>query len=122
MNINVKNFIETNYQLLETDPFEFFHAAYNGLSIPQQTQLVEALDEAEIETLEARESVIRYIITMNFDVIERPVALRVIVARMFRNVLGFDSEWLFNYILDNQNEWDNKIIKTNGTYYVYPVV
>lgn len=122
MNINVKNFIETNYQLLETDPVEFFHSAYNGLSIPEQTQLVEALDEAEIETLKARETVIRYIITMNFEVIERPVTLRVLVARMFRNVLGFDSEWLFNYILDNQNEWDNKIIKNNGTYYVYPVV
>ena len=117
----VKNFLEVNYELLDTDPTEFFHWAYNGLSIRQQMELVRVLSEAEIDTSEARENFIRFHITMTMETIERPVTLRVLIKRNFEGILGFDKDWLFNYILDNEQEWDNKIKLINGTYFVYPV-
>lgn len=116
----VKNFIETNYILLDTDPVEFFHSAYNGLSISQQKELVTVLEEASIPTQDARETFIRFHITMTLETLERPVTLRVLVARFFDGILGFDADWIFNYILDNENEWDVEIALINGTYYVYP--
>ena len=117
----VKNFLEVNYNLLDTDQNEFFHWAYNGLSIRQQMELVRVLSEAEIDTSEARENFIRFHITMTMETIERPVTLRVLIKRNFEGILGFDEDWLFNYILDNEQEWDNKIELVNGTYFVYPV-
>ena len=46
----VKNFIETNYELLEDKDniVEFCHSAYNGLSIQQQKELIQALEIAGI--------------------------------------------------------------------------
>ena len=117
----VKNFLEVNYELLDTDQTEFFHMAYNGLSISQQRELVYMLREANIDTSESREQFIRFHIVMTMETIERPVTLRVLIKRYFDGILGFDEDWLFNYILDNENEWDNKIELINGTYYVYPV-
>ena len=52
--------------------------------------------------------------------IDRQVSLRMFVARTLHNILGFDSEWIFNYILDNENEWDNKIELRNATYFIHP--
>lgn len=118
----VKNFLEVNYELLDTDQNEFFHIAYNGLSIRQQMELIRILSEAEIDTSEARENFIRFHINMTMETIERPVTLRVLIKRNFEGILGFDEDWLFNYILDNEQEWDNKIELINGTYYVYPVI
>ena len=116
----VKNFLEVNYQLLDTDQNEFFHWAYNGLSIKSQQELVNVLAEAGIDTEKARENFIRFLISMTMETIERPVTLRVLIKRNFAGILGFDEDWLFNYILDNEQEWDNKIKRINGTYYVYP--
>ena len=117
----VKNFLEVNYELLDTDQNEFFHCAYNGLSLRQQQELINVISEAEIDTESAREAFMRFHIMMTMETIERPVALRVLIKRYFSGVLGFDEDWLFNYILDNEQEWDNKIHLLNGTYYVYPV-
>lgn len=121
MTDSVKNFLEVNYELLDTDQDEFFHWAYNGLSIRQQQELIDVLTEAGIDTESARERFMRFHITMTMETVERPVTLRVLIKRNFDGILGFDEDWLFNYILDNENEWDNKIEMINGTYYVYPV-
>ena len=120
----VKNFIETNYELLEDEDnvVEFCHSAYNGLSIQQQKELIQVLNSAGINIDTAREQFIRFHITMTMETIERPVSLRVLIKRYFDGLLGFDEDWLFNYILDNEQEWDNKIELVNGSFKVFPVV
>lgn len=123
----VKNFIETNYELLEDEDnvVEFCHSAYNGLSIQQQKELVQALNTAGINIDKAREQFIRFHITMTMDLVERPVSLRTFVARYFDGILGFDYYWLLKYIKDNSSEWDDSVyIETdnNGNWMIYPVV
>ena len=123
----VKNFIETNYELLEDkdNVVEFCHSAYNGLSIQQQKELIQALNTAGINIDEAREQFIRFHITMTMDLVERPVSLRTFVARFFDGILGFDSEWLLEYIKDNKSEWDDSVEiheDNNGNWIIYPVV
>ena len=117
----VKNFLETNIILIETDPLAFFHSAYNGLTLREQKELIDVLNIAEIDLEDARESFIRFHITMTMDVVTHRVSLDTLIDRYFVGILGFNFDWLFKYILDNQNEWDNKIENIGGTYYVYPV-
>ena len=120
MTYAVKDFIETNYQLLDTNPAEFFHRACNELTIYCQNDLVEALDTAGIDTYKYREMVLRYIITMDAETLYRPITLRTWIARQFEGSLGFSAEWLFDYILENASEWDIDIKFENGGYVVYP--
>ena len=63
----VKNFIETNYELLDSDAVEFCYNAYNGLSIYQQKELIQALETAGINIDKAREQFIHFHITMTMD-------------------------------------------------------
>ena len=116
----VKNFLEVNYELLDSDQNEFFHWAYNGLSIQQQQELINVLAIAGIDVESGRETFMRFYIRMTMESIDRPVSLKVLINRYFEGILGFDEDWLFKYILDNQNEWDNKIELDHGIYYVYP--
>lgn len=121
----VKNFIETNYELLDSDAVEFCHSAYNGLSIQQQKELIHALNTAGINIDRAREQFIRFNITMTMDLVERPVSLRTFVARFFDGILGFNHEWLLEYIKDNKSEWDDSVEihqDNNGNWMIYPVV
>ena len=121
----VKNFIETNYELLDSAAVEFCDSAYNGLSIPQQKELVKALETAGINIDEARETFIHFHITMTMDLVERPVSLRTLIARYFDGILRFDSEWLLNYIKDNGSEWYDSVYiekDNNGNWMVYPQV
>ena len=123
----VKNFIETNYELLEDEDnvVEFCHSAYNGLSIQQQKELIQALNTAGINIDKAREQFIRFHITMTMDLVKRPVSLRTLIARYFDGILGFDSEWLLNYIKDNGSEWYDSVYiekDNNGDWMVYPQV
>ena len=121
----VKNFIETNYQLLDSDAVEFCHSAYNGLSIQQQKELIQSLDTAGINIDKARVQCIHFVITMTMYIVERPVSLRTFVARFFDGILGFNSEWLLEYIKDNKSEWDDSVEiheDNNGNWMVYPKV
>lgn len=123
----VKNFIETNYELLEDEDnvVEFCHSAYNGLSIQQQKELIQALNTAGINIDKAREQFIHFHITMTMDLVERSVSLRTFVARYFDGILGFDHEWLLDYIKDNSSEWDDSVYieKDNyGNWMIYPAV
>lgn len=125
MTTDVKNFIETNYELLDSDAVEFCHSAYNGLSIQQQKELVNALETAGINIDDAREQFIRFHITMTMDLVERPVSLRTFVARFLDGILGFNHEWLIEYIKDNKSEWDDSVKlhkDNNGNWLIYPVV
>ena len=121
----VKNFIETNYELLDSDAVEFCHSAYNGLSIQQQKELIQALNTAGINIDDAREQFIRFHITMTMDLVERSVSLRTFVARYFDGIMGFDHEWLLEYIKDNRSEWDDSVYiekDNNGNWMIYPAV
>lgn len=121
----VKNFIETNYQLLDSDAVEFCHSAYNGLHRYQQKELSDVLDSAGIDIDEAKETFIRFHIMMTMEVVERPVSLRALVARYFDGILGFNHEWLLDYIKDNKSEWNDSVEiheDQNGNWMVYPVV
>ena len=118
----VKNFLEVNYELLDTNQNEFFHIAYNGLSLSQQKELVTILSDAAIDVDDAIESFIRFHINMTFQTIERPVTLKIIIKRYFDGILGLDDKWLYDYIINNQAEWDNKIESINGAHFVFPVV
>ena len=119
----VKNFIETNYSLLDTDPTEFCHSAYNGLSIQQQKELIHVLNTAGINIDEARERFVRFHITMTMDSVDRPISLSTLVARYFGGILGFNHEWFVEYIKDNGSEWDDSVYiekDTNGVWMVIP--
>ena len=121
----VKNFIETNYELLDSDAVEFCDSAYNGLSIPQQKELVKALETAGINIDEARETFIHFHITMIMEIVKRAVTLRIFIVRCLDGILGFDHEWLFDYIKDNRSEWSDSVYieKDNeGDWTIYPAV
>ena len=121
----VKNFIETNYELLDSDAVEFCHSAYNGLSIQQQKELIQALETAGINIDKAREQFIHFHITMTMDLVERSVSLRTFVARYFDGILGFNHEWLLEYIKDNKSEWEDSVYiekDNNGNWIIYPAV
>jgi hypothetical protein len=125
MTKEVKNFIETNYELLDSDAVEFCHSAYNGLSIPQQIELSKILDSAGINIDKAKDIFIRFHIGMTMDLVERAVSLRTFVARYFDGILGFDHEWLLDYIKDNRAEWDDSVYiekDNNGNWMIYPAV
>lgn len=121
----VKNFIETNYELLDSDAVEFCHSANNALSIYQQKELINALNTAGINIDKAREQFIHFYITMTMEVVVRPVSLRTFVDRYFVGILGFNQEWLLEYIKDNRSEWDDFVEiheDHNGNWMVYPKV
>ena len=118
----VKNFLEVNYELLDTDQNEFVHWAYNGLNRPQQKELVVVLSEAGINIDSAIEAFIRFHISMTMEVVEHPVNLHVFVRQYFTGIMGLDTDWIVKFILENQQEWDNKIELANGSFKVFPVI
>lgn len=121
----VKNFIETNYELLDTDAVEFCHSAYNGLSIQQQKELVNVLKTAGINIDKAREQFIHFHITMTMDLVDRVIFLETFVSRYLDGILGFNSEWLIDYIKDNKTEWDDSVYiekDNDGEWKIYPPV
>lgn len=120
MTNEVKNFIETNYELLDSDPNNFFMTAYNGLSINQQGELIDVLKEAGIEFEKSRDAVLRFILTMNFDVLERPVFMQTYIDRYLIGILGYDYFELSQFILEESDEFDVDIVFENNDYKICP--
>lgn len=120
MNDTLKNFLETNIDLLESNQTEFFFTAYNALSGYNQTRLVELLDAAGLDTYTSRERVFYYVVTRTLEDIEAPVQLRSLTNRYFAGALGFTTDAAISYILDNKSEWDSQIKLVNGVFIVYP--
>ena len=116
----VKNFIETNYELLDSDSNNFFMSAYNGLSIRQQGELIDVLSEAGIEFEQSRDAVLRFILTMKFDTLERPVFVDTYIDRYLYGILGYDEFELRQFILEQSNEFDVDIVVENNDYKIYP--
>lgn len=108
----VKNFIETNYELLEDNAIEFFHSAHNGLSLYCQKELVDVLQTAHIDVEKAREATIHFIITMHMEDIDRRVFLSTFVKRYLDGILGYDADWITDYIINNQTEWEDSVTIT----------
>lgn len=117
----VKNFLEVNYELLDTNQNEFVHWAYNGLNRVQQKELVVVLSEAGINIRSAIEAFIRFHIAMTMEVVEHPVYLHLFVRQYFTGIMGLDTDWIVEFILENQQEWNNKIELVNGSFKVFPV-
>ena len=120
MTEEVKNFIETNYQLLDSDPNDFFTTAYNGLSIHQQGELIDILNEAGIDFEQARDAVLRFILTMKFEDLDRPVFVDTYVAWYLSGILGYDNFELRQFILEESDEFDIDIVVENNDYKIYP--
>lgn len=116
----VKNFIETNYHLLDSDSNDFFITAYNGLSIHQQGELIDILNDAGIDFEQSRNTVLRFILTMNFDTLERPVFVDTYIDRYLKGILGYDNFELRQFILEESNEFDVDIVVENNDYKIYP--
>lgn len=103
----------------------FVIVRYDGLGIQQQKELIHALNSAGINIDKAREQFIYFHITMNMELVERAVTLRTFIARYLDGILGFDHEWLFDYIKDNRSEWSGSVYieKDNeGDWMIYPAV
>lgn len=121
MTETVVNFLQTNKSLLDTDLVEFFHCAYNGLGNIHQSQVVEALEVAGIDTYSARERVMMFVITMQTEVLERKCSINRFVSRLqVGGLLGFDHFEVVEYIMENANEWDVDIEFINNDYYLVP--
>ena len=120
MTNEVKNFIETNYELLDSDPNNFFMTAYNGLSIHQQGELIDVLNEAGIEFEKSREAVLRFILTMQFEDLELPIFLQTYINRYLLGILGYDYFELSQFILEESTEFDVDIVFENNDYKIYP--
>ena len=120
MTNEVKNFIETNIDLLDSAPNDFFMTAYNGLSIHEQSELIDVLNEAGIEFQKSREAVLRFILTMNFDVLERPVFMQTYIDRYLFGILGYDYFELSQFILEESDEFDVDIVFENNDYKICP--
>lgn len=116
----VKNFIETNYELLDSDQTEFFITAYNGLSIHQQGELIDILNEAGVDFEQSRDAVLRYILTMELGCLERPVFVQTYIDRYLHGILGYDDLELHQFILDESTEFDVNIVVENNDYKIYP--
>lgn len=123
MTEEVKNFIETNWQLLEDNAIEFFHSAYNGLSLYCQKELIDVLQTANIDVEKAREATLHFIITMHMNDFERPVYLSTFVERHLSGTLGYDTDWITDYIINNQTEWEDSVtinIADMGDFILFP--
>lgn len=116
----VKWFLKVNWPLLDKDMIEFFHIAYNGLSWYQMDELVHVLDEAGIENLTARETVLRFVITMQTEVLEKPIPVKTFANRYIKGALGFSTEDIVEYIIANATEWDVNIYIHNNEYWLEP--
>ena len=117
----VARFLQTNKSLLDTDLVEFFHSAHNGLSTFYVDELVQVLDEAGIDTANARDAVLRFIITMETEVLEKPIRVITFARRYIKGALGFTSEYIANYIIENAQEWDVTVTLHNNEYWLYPL-
>ena len=120
MTNEVKNFIETNYELLDSDPNNFFMTAYNELSIYQQGELIDVLNGAEIEFEKSREAVLRFILTMQFEDLKLPIFLQTYINRYLRGILGYDYFELSQFILEESTEFDIDLVFENNDYKIYP--
>lgn len=121
MTESIKNFLETNYMLLDTDINEFFHSAYNGLSKNAQVELINVLQQANIDYETSRESVLRFILTMELEDLTYPIPLKTFAIRKSWT-LGYTAEELYNILLSNANEWDSvKLVEySDGNYKIIP--
>lgn len=124
MTTEIKYFIEDNIGLLDSNNLiDLFHIAWSDLSVGQQRELINVLEDAGIETGPAREVVLRYALTMEFDVLLRPVSLQRFVAKNFYSKLGYDIPFVMEYIMQNQAEWDVTIRpNSSGVWFIYPEV
>lgn len=123
MTNDVKNFIETNWQLLEDNAVEFFHSAYNGLSLYCQKELIDVLQTANIDVEKARETTIHFIITMWMEDLDKPSYLSTFISRYLDGILGYDADWITDYIINNQTEWEDSVtikIADLGDFLLFP--
>lgn len=122
MTSTIKNFLEKNYILLDSDPRDFCMTAYNGLTLIEQSIVFEMLKDAGIDITKARTDTLRFIIGMSLAEVIQKVSLEIYVARYLTGILGYDDVDIREFILNNLMEWDNDIVLEGNDYYIYPRV
>lgn len=121
MTKTVINFLQTNKSLLNKNLVEFFHSCRNGLSDADQSEVVEALEFAGIDTYSARKHVMMFVIGLQLEFLESKCELHRFVSHLkYGGLLGFDHSELVQCILENTSEWDIDIEFINNDYYIVP--
>ena len=110
----VKNYFEEHISALDRDDwFEFIINAYQDLRSEEFNQLLEVLKAIEPEFEDKVEPSLMYVITRAFEDYDQDwdaqpiMTIRQFLNRYMRSFFTFDIYYLENYVIANENEWDN---------------
>ena len=107
MTINIKEFLERNVKLLDSNNTEeLLFQAYHDLPSPLQSELVDILQKAEINTAKALPATILRIIEGYIKYLVRNVDLKTFIARYLDGMFGFDSFIIEQFILHHKDEFN----------------
>ena len=123
----VKNYFEEHISALDRDDwFEFIINAYQDLNSEEFNQLLEILKSIEPKFEDKVEPSLMYIITRAFedyaddDQASPILTISGFLNRYMRSFFTFDIQYLENYIIANENEWDNvKKVSGNPQWRIY---
>ena len=110
----VKNYFEEHISALDRDDwFEFIINAYQDLKSEEFNQLLEVLKAIEPKFEDKVEPSLMYVITRAFEDYDQDwdaapmMTIKQFLNRYMRSFFTFDIYYLENYIIANENEWDN---------------
>lgn len=107
MTTNVKEFLERNVKLLESNSTEeLLFAAYHDLPIPLQSEIVDILQKAGIDITKALPATILRIIKGYIKYLVRNVDLKTFIARYVDGMFGFDAFIIEQFILFHKNDFN----------------
>ena len=110
----VKNYFEEHISALDRDDwFEFIINAYQDLRSGEFNQLLEVLKSIEPKFEDKVEPSLMYVITRALEDYDQDweaqpiMTIRQFLNRYMRSFFTFDIYYLENYVIANENEWDN---------------
>ena len=110
----VKSYFEEHISALDRDDwFEFIINAYQDLKSEEFNQLLEVLKAIEPKFEDKVEPSLMYVITRAIEEYEEDwgansmVTIKQFLNRYMRSFFTFDIQYLENYIIANEKEWDN---------------
>ena len=110
----VKNYFEEHISALDRDDwFEFVINAYQDLRSGEFNQLLEVLKSIEPKFEDKVEPSLMYVITRALEDYDQDweaqpiMTIRQFLNRYMRSFFTFDIYYLENYVIANENEWDN---------------
>lgn len=103
MTTSVKDFIEENVDLIETNLSVFFQKVKDDLPFIDHKEIIEILEKCGVHTLDARLENIRYELMLETGVIYRNIYLDTFIDRYFSGMLGFDDEFIKKFIIQEKD-------------------